>query len=247
MKKLVAIGGGEIKDLDTLPIDKEIVRLTGKSHPKALFIPTASNDAEGYWQTFQKIYGEKLGCKPEVLYLIKENPTKREIEEKIFGSDLIYVGGGNTLKMLKIWRKSGVDKLLKRAYERGIVMSGLSAGAICWFRYGCSDSRRFSNPKDNSFMKIKGLDFFNLTLSPHHIREPQRDKGLIRLMQNTSGIAIALDDNCAIEIVGDNYKIISSRKRVGAKKIYYLKGKSYKNEIKETKNYSALSDLMIKY
>ena len=140
MGKIVAIGGGELKDLDTLSIDREIVSLTGKKHPTALFIPTASGDAEGYWKTFQGIYGGMLGCKPEVLYLIKENPVKREIEEKILGADLIYVGGGNTMKMLKAWRKKGVDKLLKKAYGQGIVLSGLSAGAICWFAYGCSDS-----------------------------------------------------------------------------------------------------------
>lgn len=96
MKKLVAIGGGELKDLDTLLIDREIVKLTGKKHPRALFIPTASGDADGYWQTFQKVYGEMLGCKPEVLYLVRETPSRKEIKEKILGADLIYVGGGNT-------------------------------------------------------------------------------------------------------------------------------------------------------
>lgn len=246
MRKIVAIGGGEIKDLDTLSLDKEIVKLTGKRHPKALFIPTASGDAEGYWQTFQKVYGEMLGCKPEVLYLIKERPSRKEIEEKILGSDLIYVGGGNTLNMLKTWRKKGIDKLLMKAYDSGIVLSGISAGAICWFSYGCSDARRFSNPEDISFMKVRGLKLVNLTISPHHIREKHRDNGLIKLMQKTPGIAIALDDNCALEIVDGNYRILSSKKGAGAKKIYYSKSQPHSERMEMIKKYTPLSELMKK-
>lgn len=247
MGKLVAIGGGEIKNLDTLPIDREIVRLTGKKHPKALFIPTASGDAEGYWQTFQKVYGDILGCRPDVLYLIRENPANKEIEEKILGADLIYVGGGNTLKMLKTWRKKGVDKLLTKAYEQGTVLSGLSAGAICWFAYGCSDSRRFSNTEDTSFMRIKGLRLVNLTISPHHIREKHRDNGLVKLMQKTPGVAVALDDNCALEIINGKYRLIASKKGAGAKKVYCSLNKSYQNRIEITDNYTSLSDLLERY
>jgi len=246
MNKIVAIGGGELKELETLPIDKEIVSLTGKRNPRALFIPTASNDAEGYWKTFQEVYGKKLGCTPNVLYLIREKPTRNEIEDKILNADLIYVGGGNTLKLLKIWKKVGVDRVLKQAYENGIVISGLSAGAICWFKYGCSDARRFSRPEDTTFMRVSGLNLINLTVSPHHIREKNRDDGLIKLMKHTSGVAIALDDNSALEIVGDTYRIINSQKEAGAKKVYYLKGKPYQDKIEIKREYHPLSDLVKK-
>lgn len=243
MGKIVAIGGGEIKELDTLAIDKEIVKLTGKSNPRALFIPTASGDAEGYWQTFQEVYGKRLGCKTDVLKLTKENYSKKEIQEKILSADLIYVGGGNTLKMMKLWRAKEVDKFLEKAYENGTVLSGLSAGAICWFRYGCSDSRKFSNPEDNSFMRVRGLDLINFTLSPHHIRENNRDKGLVRLMQKNYGIAIALDDNCALEIVGDKYRLITSKQGAGAKKVYRRGTQVHSEKILQKENYTPLSEL----
>ncbi|MFQ5621295.1 MAG: Type 1 glutamine amidotransferase-like domain-containing protein, partial [Candidatus Nanoarchaeia archaeon] len=110
MGKIVAIGGGEIKNFETLSIDRAITKLTGKKKPKALFIPTASGDAEGYWQTFQKVYGKRLGCRTDKLFLLREKPTNKEITKKIKWADLIYVGGGNTLRMLKIWRRKGVDK-----------------------------------------------------------------------------------------------------------------------------------------
>lgn len=243
MGTIVAIGGGELKDLDTLPIDKEIVRLTGKKHPRALFIPTASGDAEGYWKTFQSIYGEKLGCTSEVLYLIRESPSPKELREKILGADLIYVGGGNTLKMLKIWRQKGVDAALKQAYEKGAVLSGISAGAICWFSSGCSDSKRFSNAADASFMKVTGLKLIPLTLSPHHIREAHRDKGLEQLMKRTSGVGIALDDNCALEIVGNTYRFINSQPNAGAKRVYWTEGKLHTEKMSLSETFFPLHSL----
>ena len=243
MPKIVAIGGGELKDLDTLLIDKEIVKLTGKKHPKALFIPTGSGDAEGYWQTFQKVYGKKLGCRTDVLYLIRENPSKREIGEKIFSSDLIYVGGGNTLRLLKKWREKGLDKMLKKAYEKDIVLSGLSAGAICWFNYGTSDSFKYKrHPKKLS--KLKCLGLIHSVLSPHHIREPHRKKELIRVMKRTSGVGIALDDNCAIEIIDGEYRMVCSRKNAGANRCYYKGGKLHYEPIEVKKEFELVAELI---
>src|SRR3989338_8931348 len=106
--KVVTIGGGSLEKTHTLAIDREIVCLTGKKHPRALFIPTASSDDCGYWKIFQKIYGKKLGCKADVLFLLRETPAFQEIRSKILSADLIYVGGGNRLKMMRRWRYLGV-------------------------------------------------------------------------------------------------------------------------------------------
>jgi dipeptidase E len=147
MPYLIPIGGGEIRQLKTLAIDKKIVALSNKKHPRLLFIPTASSDSENYVQAIEKVYGKKLGCKVETLLLIKEKPTKQQIEEKIQQAHIIYVGGGNTLKMMKIWRKLGIDQMLRAAYKKGTILTGISAGAICWFEYGHSDSMSFYHPK----------------------------------------------------------------------------------------------------
>ena len=157
MEKIVVIGGGEIGNFETLPFDKRIVELTKKKHPKALFIPTASGEPDGYIQNFNKVYGKKLGCKTDVLFLLKTKPTKKELREKILSSDLIYVGGGNTLKMMKRWRFLGVDKILKEAHKRGIVLSGISAGGISWFEAGHSDSMSSYNPDNWDYIKVRGV------------------------------------------------------------------------------------------
>jgi len=105
MKKLIAIGGGEIGrpgyPVETTKIDKEIIKLTNKPNPKLLFIPTASSDSELYFETVKKHFGKKLNCKIDVLCLLKEKLTLKQIKTKILTSDIVYVGGGNTALMLK--------------------------------------------------------------------------------------------------------------------------------------------------
>ncbi|MGB3072834.1 MAG: peptidase E [Candidatus Moraniibacteriota bacterium] len=224
-KTIVAIGGGELKDLETILIDRAIVALSGKKRARALFIPTASSDALEYWESFQKVYGERLGCKTDALFLIREKPSDKEIKAKILSSDIIYVGGGNTLKMLCLWRKQGVDIWLYEAYENGIILAGLSAGAICWFRFGLSDSRRFTR-KNFRFMKVRGLGLLPFIVSPHHIREKEkREKGIKDLMKHTSGVALALDDNSAIVFRGESYEILRSQKGSKIHKVFSRHGK----------------------
>ena len=101
MGKIIAVGGGDMREAETLPIDQEVVELTGKARPKALFIPTANYDSVEYWEGFQRTYGVQLGCETAVLYLLKLTPSRAELEESILSADLIYVGGGNTLKMMR--------------------------------------------------------------------------------------------------------------------------------------------------
>ena len=96
----------------------------------------------------QEYFGGFLKCKTDVLFLITEQISANEIGRKIRWADIIYVGGGNTLQMMRVWRRVGVDRLLKSAYEKGTVLSGISAGAICWFDSGHSDSMSFTNPKN---------------------------------------------------------------------------------------------------
>lgn len=244
MSKIIAIGGGQISKKSTLKIDKEIVRFSEKKKPKLLFIPTASSDSEEYSLSIKK-YFNNLGCSVDVLYLIKGKLAKKEIENKIFGSDIIYVGGGNTLKMMTLWRKLGINTLLQKALQRDIVLCGLSAGSICWFKYGNSDSRKFTSNSDN-LIKVTGLGFINALNCPHYNSELHRQKDLKKMMQNNPLVAIALEDDCAIQIKDDNFKIITSKSNTKAYKIYWKNKVYFKEEIKKTKNFLSLKDLIQK-
>lgn len=245
MKKIIAIGGGKIEKSQTTVIDQEIIRLTGKTKPTVLFIPTASSDPDRYVHNFTQQFGKKLGCSIDVLYLIKEKPTLKEITKKIFDADSIYVGGGNTLMMMKVWRKLGVDTLLKQAHERGIVLSGVSAGAICWFKSGNSDSLKFKNP-DADYIKVSGLGLVNLLCCPHYDGESDRQPSLKAMMHKTSGVAIALDDCAALEIIDDQYRIISSKKGAQAYKVYWKQNKFYRDVIEQSKSFAFLKALLKK-
>lgn len=242
MGKIVVIGGGEIKDLETLVFDRRICELTGKKHPKALFIPTASSEPAEYIETFNKIYGKKLGCKTDVLYLIKEKPSQKEIKEKIFGSDLIYVGGGNTLKMMNKWRQTGVDKYLKQAYKQGIVLSGVSAGGICWFDYGRSDSRKFYNP-DADYIRVSGLGLIKGIHFPHG--KKKRYKDFAKFMQKYREMGIAVDNECAIEFIDDTYKVFSAKRTANAYRIFRQKNRVHIEKIEKEKEYMPVSELYV--
>ncbi len=254
MGKIVAIGGGEMgrphKDrefypLETVSIDKEIVALASKKKPRLLFIPTASNDSESYFELIKK-YFSKLGCKVDVLYLIREKLSKKEIEHKILSSNIIYVGGGDTLKMMTLWRKKGVDKVLKKAYKKGIVLSGLSAGSICWFSFGNSDSKLITN-NSSQLIKVTGLGLVDALHCPHFNGEGGRKKDLPRMMKSTSKlVALALDNSCAIEIVDKKYRILHSKPNAKAYKTYWKKGKYIQEEIISRKEFRDLKELLKK-
>ncbi len=247
--KLVAIGGGEIgrpgTSIETESIDTEIIRLTGKAHPRLLFISTASGDSESYYQVVQDYYGKRLGCRTEVLCLIREHPAKSVIRSKVMSSDIIYVGGGNTLRMLKIWRMCGLDEILKDALRKDIVLSGVSAGAICWFRYGNSDSLKFSDSR-NPLIKLKGLDFVPLMCCPHYDAEKNRRPSLKRMIKERGGISIALENCSAMEIVDEKYRIITSSETARVFRVYKQKGKVVEEELPRDKMYRPLEELLIR-
>lgn len=247
--KIIAIGGGEIGrpgyPVETTKIDKEIIALTGKKNPRLLFIPTASSDSESYYEVVKKNFGKRLGCKVDVLYLIKEKLLKKQIEEKVFNSDIVYVGGGNTAKLMKVWRKTGLDKILEIAGKKGIILSGVSAGSICWFKKGLSDSRKFNDPKAG-MIKVSGLGFINCLHSPHYDFEPQRKGELKKMMKRTSGVAIAMENCCALEIIDDKYRIINSKKTARAYKVYWKGGKFYEDVIEQEKSFKPLSGILVK-
>jgi dipeptidase E len=223
-KAIVAIGGGVIRTKGTAPIDREIIRLTNKKHPKLLFIPTASSDSERYWKHVQEYFGGFLKCDTDVLLLLPDGIAKEKIETKIGWADVIYVGGGNTLQMMRVWRSLGVDNLLKKAYENGTVLSGISAGAICWFDSGHSDSMSFSNPRNWNYIKVRGLGFIKGVHCPHfnsRTRGVPRRKDFRDMIRRTGGIGIAIENNCAIEFIdGRFYKVITSKNYARAYRVY---------------------------
>ncbi len=233
IQKIIAIGGGNLgfgaAKPEVTSISREILRLSGKKNPRLLFIPTASLDEKGYIRAVQGHFGTKLGCGVEVLLLHGKNPGFPEIRRAIFGTDILYVGGGNTLRMMNLWKKLGVDRLLREAHDAGKVLCGSSAGAICWFRQGNSDSRKFRNP-DAKLIKVTGLGFLDTLACPHYDVEKDRKPELKEMMKKTRGVAVALDNCAALEVVGDKYRALASKPQAGAYKVYWAGGRYFEEK-----------------
>jgi dipeptidase E len=247
MGKVVALGGGvflgkkeNVFPKAVQPIHEEIIKLTGKRQPTVLYIPTAGDDSEDRIKDFTKYYTKKLSCKVEVLRLLNEHPGKAEIKSKISSADAIYVTGGNTYRMIATWKRYGVDELLKQAYNRGTVMAGHSAGAICWFAYGNSDSFYKQKP-----FRVTAMGIFNALLCPHYDSEPVRQPALKKMMKRTPGmVAIALDEYAALEIIDDSYKILTSKPTAKARRAYWQGGKYIIEGVKPAKRLEPLGDLL---
>ena len=249
MSRLVAIGGGDMAGGDTLAIDKAVVSLTGKSHPTALFIPTASSDSREYWKAFQGVYGRVLGCETDVLYLLAVSPTKSELEQKILSADLIYVGGGNTLKMMRRWRKLGVDSILREAYSNGIVLSGLSAGCICWFNWGHSDSMAFYHPERWQYIRVRGMGIVGALCCPHFDSDTagvKREEDFRQMLQRRTDLGIGIDNHCAIEIVDGTYRVINSRPTAGAYKLFNHSGEVLTKRLDQKNEYESIDLLLLR-
>ena len=164
-KHIVAIGGGGFgrNNLSYL-IEKYILDLSENISPKICFLPTATGDDDTYIVRFYSIFN-RLNCKPSHIEFFKRTTN---IRNHIMEQDIVFVGGGNTKSMLAIWNDWGMSDLLNEAYNKGVIMSGVSAGAICWFTSGITDSW------DNELRILPCLDFIRGTCCPHYDEEPSR-------------------------------------------------------------------------
>ncbi len=242
-QKFMAIGGERLNKELVSKIDQRIIAMSGKQHPNILFIPTASRDHAGYVQKFTD-YFQFLGAHVEVLYLYTEKPTLQQIQEKIAVADIIYVSGGNTLRMMNLWRKLGVDLLLRQAWLSGKVLCGVSAGSICWFKCGNSDSRKDNNPAAD-YIKVTALGFIDAMNCPHYDSESDRKASLKKMLKNYSGVGIALDDFAALEVMGDTYKIVTSTDNAQGYKVYWKDG-IFHEQVLDQIEYQSLASLLSK-
>ena len=212
IKRIIAIGGGDMREKTTIKIDEYIAtiakaRAEGK-RAYGLYIGTASHDFMPAFNTFRKTYTSVFDIKADCLLLENVETSDERIDEKLSKADFIYVGGGDTLYMLKKWRERGLIEKLIACYERGVIITGRSAGAICWFENMYTDSE-IMNGVSNDYKIYRGLGVLNGTCSPHYnLRQVDFDKTLI---DNNIENAYAIEDNSALEFVnGELQKSISS-------------------------------------
>ncbi len=176
-RQIIAIGGGGFgRNPGEGIIENYILNQSNAKKPNICFIPTATGDNEAYKNNYYATF-TKLNCNPVHLDFFKRTP---DLDNLINEQDVIFVGGGNTKSMLAVWKDWGLDLILHEAYKNGVVMSGVSAGAICWFEQGVTDSWS----EDLKVMDCLG--FVKGACCPHYDEEPQRRPSLKKFLISTN-------------------------------------------------------------
>ena len=226
MRKIVAIGGGELRERTTLKIDEYLASLAkahaGEKRACALFIPTASHDFMPYYNTFHKVYTGVFDIKTDVARTVFKEVDLEKMKGKFEKADLIYVGGGDTVFMLDSWKQSGLLDLIKDAYARGVILAGLSAGAICWFEDIYTDSLKTDD--GNEYAMFKGLGWIKGVASPHY---NTRAKQFDEIVKTQFEKAYGIEDNAALIL--EDEQIIGTLSSGG--NVYALQGKT--DEVKK--------------
>src|SRR5947209_130849 len=199
-RRIVACGG---QQLNYPALTRYVLGLTEPSHPKILFLPTASGEDPAYLLTFyQQLAG--VDCAPSHLALFHR--TVADVERLIRAHDVVMVGGGNTANMLAIWRLHGVEDALRKAYADGTILTGWSAGCICWFEAGITDS---FTPDLGSLRD--GVKLLKGSACPHYDSEERRRPVYAREIAAGLPAGIALEDAVAARYDERLVEIVSSR------------------------------------
>lgn len=203
-------GGGFSMEPDNLLLDRFVLSAAAVPQPKVCFVGTASGDAQSYIDKFFEAFCT-LPCKPTYLSLFK--PPTTDLRSFVLEQDVVYVGGGNTRNLLALWREWGLDAILREAWQSGIVMAGISAGSICWFEQGLSDS---VIPGD--LAPLDCLGFLSGSNCPHFDGEAERRPVYHRLIkEGTLAAGYAADDGAALHFVDGGLKgVVSSREAARA-------------------------------
>ena len=205
VKHIVAMGGGGFSmEPDNPLLDQYVLALTQKTRPRVCFIGTASGDSQGYIDRFYTAF-RKFPCEPFHFSLFKG--TANDPREFLLSMDAIYVGGGNTRNLLTLWKDWGTDQILREAWAKGIVLAGISAGSICWFEQGITDSI------PGKLTPLSCLGFLNGSNCPHYDGEAERRPTFHQLLREGSiSPGFAADDGVALHYMGDQlHRVVTSR------------------------------------
>ncbi|HEX3511529.1 MAG TPA: peptidase E [Solirubrobacteraceae bacterium] len=214
--QILALGGGGFSmEKDSSLLDDYALSLTRAERPRVCFLPTASGDADHYVVRFYRRFS--AACDASHVSLFRRDQGTGGVEdslgEHLLSQDLIYVGGGNVVSMLGAWRAHGIDAILRRAWRRGIVLCGPSAGSLCWFAEALSAFH--GAPRT-----IRGLGLLPYSNCVHYDAEPERRREYHRFVAEHGCGGFAADDGAALHFHGTElHRVVSSRHAAGAYRV----------------------------
>ena len=216
--QIVAFGGGGFSMEAGNPLlDDYALSLTGVARPRVCFLATASGDADDYVVRF---YREFAGARAEAshLALFRRRRGVEDVRTHLLSQDVIYVGGGSLVSLLGVWRGHRIDLILREAWESGVVLCGLSAGALCWFDEVVT--AYYGSPE-----LVRGLGFLPFSFTAHYDAEPERREEFHRRLHAGMLPGYAADDGAALHFVGTRlHRAVSSRPHARAHALQILRG-----------------------
>jgi dipeptidase E len=206
-RQIVAFGGGGFSMEAGNPLlDDYVLDLAGAraARPRVCFLPTASGDADHYVVRFYRAFSAAR-CEPSHLSLFRREQGPADPRRHLLEQDLIYVGGGSVVSMLGTWRAHGIDAILREAWQRGVVLCGLSAGSLCWFAEAVSGFHGMPR-------QVEGLGLLPFSNCVHYRAESGRRRAYRELLAAGMCPGYAAEDGAALHFVGEELRrVVASR------------------------------------
>jgi len=230
--QIVALGGGGFSMEPNNPLlDDFILSLASKKPARICFLPTASADSALYLVKFYRAFSGRAIPTDLTLFdsasLARQPAHTSEIARFVAEQDIIYVGGGNTANLLSIWRVHGLDRILRQAWRRGVILCGVSAGMICWFRDGLTDSYGGLAALGH------GLGFIEASACPHYDGEKERRAAYRKVIKEGLLGGYAADDGAALHFRGTKlFEVVTSREGASAYRVELVDGRVRETRLK---------------
>jgi peptidase E len=224
--QVVAFGGGGFSmESGNALLDDYVLAATGVERPKVCFLPTASGDADHYIVRFYRHFPASR-CEPSHVSLFRRDCGAPDPATHVLEQDLIYVGGGCVRSMLGAWRAHGLDDVLRRAWARGVVMCGLSAGSLCWFEQGLT---AFHGEQG---LPVAGLGLLMGSNAVHYDKEARRRPDFQAAIAAGMAPGWGADDGAALHFVGPRLaRVVSSRPHAGAYRVEAVGGEAVESPL----------------
>jgi dipeptidase E len=205
LRQIVAFGGGGFSMESGNPLlDDYVLRLTGVDRPKVCFLASASGDADHYIVRFYRAFGSDR-CEASHISLFRREQGPEDLRAHILAQDLVYVGGGSVVSLLGVWRAHGLDTILREAWQRGVVLCGLSAGSLCWFSDAVTGFH--GSPR-----AVEGLGLLPFSNCVHYETRSSRRRAYHDFLRAGMRSGYAAEDGAALHFVGTELsRVVASR------------------------------------
>jgi peptidase E len=205
LRQIVAFGGGGFSMESGNPLlDDYVLGLCRARRPKVCFLPSASGDADHYVVRFYRAFAADR-CEASHISLFRREQGPADLRSHLLAQDLIYVGGGSVVSMLGVWRAHGIDTILREAWERGVVLCGLSAGSLCWFAEAVSGFHGASQ-------RVDGLGLLPFSNCVHYERGSSRRSAYHDFLREGMRGGYAAEDGVALHFTGTELsRVVASR------------------------------------